>query len=121
MSFLTAQKSKLFVVIALICAMASFGFAHRLVAEPVDSDMRAYIAAGGSLEDICGFTDAPSHQAAQSCEACRLVDAAVLSAYESACSTPVGKPTAVLLRAEKLHLSITRRDLTRAPRGPPAA
>ncbi len=85
--------SKLIVVVALSLALAAVGFAHRdLNARALDPDYLAFVAAGGTAQDLCedhaahdtkpGSSD---HRGATGCEACRLVDTlAVLAMPETA-------------------------------------
>ncbi len=74
MRILTATFAKLSLVAALLVALASTGFAHRVIPLDVDDDLLRYLAVGGSLEEICG--DASGDHIGQSCDACRLVDVA---------------------------------------------
>lgn len=120
MRLLATHKSKLLTVIALICAMASSGFAHRLVSEPLDPALSAYVAQGGSLADICGYSEGSSHKSTQTCEACRLVNAVILPSVDTNCPIRVGDPLRVQSLQGNLNLRLFRLELTRAPRGPPA-
>jgi hypothetical protein len=117
----SVRNSKLLVVFALICAMASSGFAHRFVSQSLDPALAAYVAAGGSLEDICGPTKGSSHQIAQSCEACRLVNAAVLPVHDPAGTALFGKLAVVRVPVQETELRSAELDLSSAARGPPAA
>ncbi|WP_386679730.1 hypothetical protein [Loktanella sp. R86503] len=114
-----AQTSGLFVVIAVIIAMASTGFAHRFVSQPLDPALTAYVAAGGSLADICGQTDGSSHHSLQSCEACQLVNAAVVPSHDPACDAPFGLLSAVHASKADLYFQSATFDMSRAPRAPP--
>ena len=80
--------SKLIVVVALSLALAAVGFAHRdLNARALDPTYLAFVAAGGTAQDLCedhaahdtkpGSSD---HRGATGCEACRLVDSLVVLA-----------------------------------------
>lgn len=116
----SVQNSKLMVVFALICAMATTSFAHRFVSQSLDPALAAYVAAGGSVEDICGYTEGSSHQNVPSCEACRLVNAAVLPDHDPACIAPFCKLALVRVAVQETELRSARLDLSRAARGPPA-
>lgn len=72
MRILNATFARLSLVAALLVALASTGFAHRVIPLDVDDDLLRYLAVGGSLEEICG--DASGDHVGQSCDACRLVD-----------------------------------------------
>jgi hypothetical protein len=116
-----SHKSMLLVVLALLCAMASSGFAHRFVGQPVDPALAAYIAAGGSLDDICGHAGGTTHhQSTQTCDACRLVTAAVLTDHEPDFTTPFGTISSVALFVSPLSLRAAPLDTSRTARGPPA-
>lgn len=73
--------SRLILVIALSVAMTAVGFAHRAPERGPDPDYLAYLAAGGSADDLCD-SDAQNggggHDIASGCEACRLVASMVL-------------------------------------------
>lgn len=72
------QFTKLFLTIAVLVAMTGIGFAHRIApAADVDESLLAYVQAGGSLEDLCGDADFGAGHS-ETCEACRLVDGAVV-------------------------------------------
>ncbi|WP_245875088.1 hypothetical protein [Roseovarius mucosus] len=80
--------SKLIVVLALSLALAAIGFGHRdLNARAFDPTYLAFVAAGGTAQDLCedhaahDAAPGPSdHQGNGSCEACRLVDTLVVLA-----------------------------------------
>lgn len=83
---------KLFVVFAFAVAMAAVGFGHRgFNARAMDPAYIAFVAAGGTAQDLCEGHEAlasgaghSEHQAAGGCDACRLVDAAMVPAVEPA-------------------------------------
>lgn len=80
--------SKLIVVVALSLALAGVSFAHRdLNARTFDPAYLAFVAAGGTAQDLCedhaAHDTAPGpsdHRGASGCEACRLVDTLVVLA-----------------------------------------
>ena len=111
--------SKLLIVFALACAMASFGFAHRFASERGDPALDAYLAAGGSLEDLCIYTEGSSHKDPQTCAACRLVSAIALPDVVLTFGKTLSRRAAVVLPRRTIDLQPTRRDLSRAARGPP--
>ena len=61
------------VLLALTVALVSAAWAHRGPAIDITDDVLAYVAAGGSLDDLCG-PEGPIGHAADACDACRLVD-----------------------------------------------
>ena len=67
------------VAIFLICAFASLGFTHKNVPTPMSADLAAYLAAGGSISDICGGGHDPEHEQTIDCEVCRIADNFVIS------------------------------------------
>ncbi|MEP5761169.1 MAG: hypothetical protein ABJ327_18005 [Litoreibacter sp.] len=60
--------------ICLICTFMSFGFVHKNIQPPMVPELAAYVAAGGSIFDICGGDHQPGHEDAVDCEACRVAD-----------------------------------------------
>lgn len=64
--------------ILLIGAFVSLGFAHKEIPAPMSPELRAYVAAGGSIDDICGADHNPDHEQALNCEACRIADAVAI-------------------------------------------
>lgn len=79
---------KLIVVLALSLALAGTGFAHRgLTTNAANEAYLAFVAAGGTAQDLCqehaGQDTAPGHSnhgTVGGCEACRLVDTALVLA-----------------------------------------
>ncbi|KIC50512.1 hypothetical protein RA29_06680 [Tateyamaria sp. ANG-S1] len=64
-------------ICAVMVALATIGFAHRTAPPATASpELAAYIAAGGSLADLCGPFDGNSPAPVQKCEACRITDTA---------------------------------------------
>lgn len=54
-------------------ALVSVGFAHR----NMQPELAAYLAAGGSLDDICGSMGGDDIAPSSDCEACRLSDSLI--------------------------------------------
>lgn len=68
-----------YLCVALVAvALGGVGFAHRH-SDPVDADMAAFLAIGGTLADICDSDAGSQDTIVSDCEACRLVSAASLS------------------------------------------
>ena len=88
---------RLNLILALITALAGSAFAHRAPSSDLDRMVAAYVAIGGSSDDLCGDPLAPRKGG---CEACRLVGAATVP--------PV---------SDIPHRLSTRRDVDR-PSGP---
>jgi hypothetical protein len=104
---------------ALFVALASSSFAHRMTSSSVDESLSAFLAAGGTYQDICyetGFTD---HNAGQTCDACRLVDSLVLPPVVASCDI---KP-AIKQVARSVYMAIASHsfspDPSRPVRAPP--
>ena len=62
------------VTISLICTFALLGFAHKNTPTPVSPELAAFLAAGGSISDICNGDHEPEHEQSVDCEACRIAD-----------------------------------------------
>ncbi|WP_254892309.1 hypothetical protein [Roseovarius sp. A-2] len=116
-------------VIALGAAMAAVGFAHRDLTgdtgRSVNPEYLAYLAAGGSADDLCaqgahgGGIDHDS--ATTRCEACRLV-ASVLLPGQAALPEPWSAPRAArVTRAPEWHLALACAHARPNPRAPPRA
>ncbi|MEL6685388.1 MAG: hypothetical protein AAFN63_00920 [Pseudomonadota bacterium] len=73
---LITSVMRFFVVLTIAVAMTGSSLAHRVAPADLDETMLAYVAAGGALEDLCGQPGFA--QASQTCDACRLVDGAVV-------------------------------------------
>lgn len=69
---------RLLTTISLIFAFFSFGFAHNSVPKPMSPELAAYVAAGGSISDICGGNHDSEHEQQIDCEACRITDSFVI-------------------------------------------
>jgi hypothetical protein len=121
--------SRLILVVALSVGMAAVGFAHRdLTGETgrsVNPDYLAYLAAGGSAEDLCAHDahdGGEGHdRAATGCEACRLV-ASVLLPGQAALPEPWSAPReARITHAPEWHLARAFAHARPDPRAPPRA
>ncbi|WP_147108909.1 hypothetical protein [Tateyamaria sp. syn59] len=63
-------------ICAVMIALATIGFAHQNAQPDVSPEFAAYIAAGGSLADLCGLPGTGTPANVQNCEACRISDSA---------------------------------------------
>lgn len=61
-------------LIALLFAFLTQGFAHKNIPSQMTPEWAAYVAAGGSLFDLCGADQAPEDGQSVECEACRIAD-----------------------------------------------
>ncbi|WP_108815221.1 hypothetical protein [Loktanella sp. Alg231-35] len=117
MRILTTTFAKLCLVVALLVALASTGFAHRVIPVDVDRDLLEYLVAGGSLDEVCG--DASGDHVGQSCDACRLVDSAsVPTAAAHASRVSLGGAAAMPVLGGICHLGGAA-DPSRPVRAPP--
>ncbi|MFV2054158.1 hypothetical protein [Aliiroseovarius sp. YM-037] len=113
--------ARLLVALALICGMATSGFAHRLGPPTLDAGLLAYLEAGGAFADLCGDPDDPLHPSGQVCEACRLIGAAVLpSTTDSATKVDLGNARHLTATDHSEHRSFIR-DPSWGARAPPRA
>jgi len=63
----------------LAFALAGTALAHRAAPNTQDLALAQFLAAGGTLADLCHSDHTPHHSAESSCDACRLIGAALLS------------------------------------------
>lgn len=106
-------------VAVLTVALTAVSFAHRDMTLP-DADYAAYLAAGGSVEDICADGHAPDRHdvGATACEACRLVaamtlpDAARAPEIRPRPARSLARPAEAQTRAARLAHALPQ---TRAP------
>lgn len=68
---------------ALMIALAASGSAHASPRMAFSADLLAYVAAGCSLDDLCGTAGEQDGARTQKCEACRLVGAQILPARDA--------------------------------------
>lgn len=120
MTFMHRAFCRLLLCLSLVLAMATSGFAHRGVESGPAPELAAYLAAGGSLADLCGDVGG-GHEGVQSCAACRLIEAAFMP-FEA-----VGVPLR-LSAGTQAHVLVAKRlqrsrglDPARLTRAPPAA
>ncbi|ATG41659.1 hypothetical protein PhaeoP14_03627 (plasmid) [Phaeobacter piscinae] len=111
---------RLAMILALVLALASTGFAHTIERAEDSPDYAAFVAAGGALSDLCGDSQDPGHGTLAQCEACRLVAAALIPGHPA---TPgvawVQRPTASAPLARRPDSSLWR-DPAHGSRAPPA-
>lgn len=76
-----SQVARLLTTFAVALALVWVGYAHNTTQAHMPPDLAEYVAIGGSLDDLCGETDAPHHGHTVSCEACRITDLVLLCAH----------------------------------------
>lgn len=101
-------------------AMATSGFAHRIVAQDIDPDLRAFIQVGGSINDLCGALDGSDHMGSQTCEACLLIAGAFIPPTDFICAMLLGQQAIAPIVARVDPQPSSEIDLSRPVRGPPA-
>ena len=112
---------KLLTSFALICALVVSGFAHNGARSAMSPELAEYVAAGGSLIDLCGSTGEQDGTLGQRCEACRLIEAALLPRNCQVIPLTQSDQTLVLtFVAKRLHQTRPL-DPTRLTRAPPQA
>ena len=108
--------------VAAICVgLAATGFAHRGFAAPRNAALTDYLAAGGMIADICGDIRKGKDASAQSCEACRLVGAAVVPETCVVLRPLQMRPAAGRIGVQCVCAPPARLDLSRPTRAPPHA
>lgn len=84
-------------------------------------ELAIYVAAGGSLADICGGSDEQGSAYGQKCEACRLIGAVLVPRNCHGVPLLISDQTRVLtFVAKRLHHT-RQLDPTRLTRAPPTA
>lgn len=116
--FMSHFALRLGLVAILSLGLATLGFAHR-TANHADSDLAAFLDAGGTLADLCQDATPGPLQVETGCDACRLIAAAhapgpVLVPANSGFADLVQHGCHGDLRAEQ-----TAYDPSRAVRAPP--
>lgn len=107
--------------LVLMLAMIGVGFAHQIAAREISPELAAYVAAGGTLADLCGTAGDDETGATSDCQACRISDGAALHPL---CPQPV---IAVLDQTQVYRFVAKRllhrhgRDPSRLTRAPPVA
>ena len=119
MRLTTNPFPRLLIVFALFVAMASSGFAHRFQSSPVDESLSAYLAAGGTYQDICSDAGLGGHGSGQSCDACRLVDSVALGALAAICDPSPAVIAVATNPSTALPLQSFVADPSRPVRAPP--
>lgn len=66
--------ARLCVVSWVFVALVATSFAHRIAQPEMSPELAAYVAAGGSIADICGTVDENGNVVGVDCEACRVSD-----------------------------------------------
>lgn len=110
--------ARLLTTCVLAFALMAVGFAHRYDASATSPEMVDYVAAGGSLSDLCGDFDGSGRSGTVHCEACRIVETVSLA---QCCAllpvVTVGKVEVFRFAAKRLRQSrgLDPARLTRAP------
>ncbi len=109
--------ARLSLVLALVIALVASAWAHRGPAAGLSGDVLAYVAAGGSLDDLC--TDGNGEVAHDTCDACRLVDTVSLAGVGD-CISPLATVAATGVDLPAVTpVSLPVLDPARLSRAPP--
>lgn len=112
---------RLLVGCLLVVAMASASFAHAVMSRTTSPELSAYLAAGGSLAEICGdLEDRESHSGSK-CEACRLIEVAAVPPEMSGARLSLTDRTRRFAFISKQLLQSRGLDPARLSRAPPTA
>ncbi len=115
----TVLISRLLVVAALVGAMASLGLAHRMLSQREAPELSAYLLSGGALANLCGGPSSPGHSDLPSCEACRIVDSAVVPGQGWRCAATERLPEPRLTDTAAWPGGAFHLDPSRLVRAPP--
>jgi hypothetical protein len=106
---------------ALIFALVGAGFAHTSMQPAMSPELAEFVAAGGSLADICGSSGEQDGARGAKCEACRLMNASLIPRNCHAAPLTYTTQTRVLaFVAIQLH-NKQPLDPARLTRAPPQA
>ena len=118
---MTPPFRNLLTTFALVFAMVFSSLAHTGMARAMSPDLAAYVAAGGSLEDLCSSASGKNGTQTKKCEVCRLLGAALEPRPCLGAALVVTEKTRVLtFVAKRLHHRHPL-DPTRLTRAPPQA
>ncbi|WP_072506690.1 hypothetical protein [Phaeobacter porticola] len=120
MRFAPHTLPRLAMVFALMLAMASSGFAHSFNRAEASADYADFVAAGGSLSDLCGGSIDPNHATPAKCEACRLVAAAVIPSHPTGLGLISARRPAARARLAEPLRQARWLDPSHPTRAPPA-
>lgn len=107
-------------VLALTLALVVTGFAHRAAARPLTPELTAYVAAGGSLADLCGV-DQEDASSATPCPACHLIGATLIPDSTLDLLLVLRGPIRQPHPAPQQHSHLRPADRARHSRAPPHA
>lgn len=110
--------SRFFTTFTLIVAFAASGFAHSTIQTEMTPELAAYVANGGSLAELCGTSGRPDQRALAKCEACRLINAAILPTADLGvldCSTVKTRNYLFIAQCAHNACPLDPARLTRAP------
>ncbi|MGJ8621501.1 MAG: hypothetical protein ACSHW1_01915 [Yoonia sp.] len=119
MTRLKAPFVRLTIVFALLVALATSGFAHRAAPVVFDEALASYLAAGGTISDLCADAGDEKHSAGQICDACHLVDAMAVPPEAFACQTLLPRTAQIRRGAQGDLATFAAFDPVRPVRAPP--
>lgn len=112
---------RLSVAAALCLALVAIGYGHRTQGPDMTPELAAYVAAGGSLSDLCGPTDGDGPAPRADCEACRLSDTLTTLRDPCLAASRITPKTFVFGFVAKRLRQTSGPDPVRLTRAPPRA
>ncbi|WP_293572777.1 hypothetical protein [Phaeobacter sp.] len=106
-------------VLTLVVGLIGIGFGHRINTAETSPEFTAFLAAGGSLADLCAEDTDSHHGTMSQCEACRLVSAALLPEHPQNAALALIQRPAPQHPAPVLVVARAALDLSHPTRAPP--
>lgn len=116
-----APLCHLLTTFAVIIAVAASAFGHTAVRPAPSQELVAYVAAGGSLGDLCGTAEDQDGVPGQKCEVCRLFGSVALPDICFGVPVAVNQQARTLTFVAQLVHNSRPLDPARLTRAPPQA
>ena len=110
---------KVFATFAVVAAMGLSGFAHTVPRTDVSPELAAYLAAGGSVADLCHDIGEDHSDRHAPCDACRLIAAALIPRPCEGPAITLSLRTRVQARVSESLRQARSLDPVRMTRAPP--
>ncbi|WP_170606684.1 hypothetical protein [Ruegeria arenilitoris] len=104
----------------MILSLVSLGVAHKSANEESSPDLAAFMAAGGSLSDLCGLPIGDGPLTLVDCDACRIADSCVVLRGSSNAAIATLEYTRTFTFVAKRIARTAPLDATRLTRAPPS-
>ncbi len=121
MRFVSGITGNILATFAVMIALALSGFAHQGAGATTAPGYAAYVAAGGSIADLCGDTSGSPKSIGAKCEACRLIGAAIVPCAATGLALHLSDPVSVGYIVPRLSVHPGRSDPSHPARAPPLA